>query len=314
MNENISIVIIDYKSSERTRKYIDDARKAFQNVKVSFVAVDNSDDSSSHNTLLTALHANHRVDDISGCEVYTNEKDVYVVISGRNQGFAKGNNLGFAVANAVIKPDYVIFSNNDIVYTDSFDINRLIDVFQEHHDVGEAGPRIIGLDKKDQSPCQYQNIYSRWWKLCLLWPINSLLKLNTTDTIYNSESGYVYRLLGAFIVCEAKKFQEIDGFDEHTFLFAEEPILSERFKTKNYKTYYLNDIVLVHEGGYTIKKSDYDYLMRTKERFKSELYYYRNYIHTPKIIIQFTKFIFEIYVVKYKIYKLIKSAAGIKNK
>lgn len=39
------------------------------------------------------------------------------------------------------------------------------------------------------------------------------------------------------------------GFDEHTFLYAEEPILTERFREKGYKIWYTNEVKIIHEQG-----------------------------------------------------------------
>ena len=64
--------------------------------------------------------------------------------------------------------------------------------------------------------------------------------------------------------------------DTHTFLYAEESILSERMLRVERKTYFLPSVTVIHEHGSTIKK----HLDRKKAswlQFQSNAYYYKTY-------------------------------------
>ena len=50
----------------------------------------------------------------------------------------------------------------------------------------------------------------------------------------NAQEGYHYKVMGSFFMLRAKDFFDCGEMDPHTFLFAEETILTERsLKRKN---------------------------------------------------------------------------------
>ena len=56
-------------------------------------------------------------------------------------------------------------------------------------------------------------------------------------------------LQGSFVVFSAKAFQYVDGFDERTFLYYEEPILYLNLMKKGLVTVYDPEIVIYHKDG-----------------------------------------------------------------
>ena len=104
------------------------------------------------------------------------------------------------------------------------------------------------------------------------------------------------------MLCDAYKFEKAGKFDEKTFLYAEELILSERMKKKGYKTYYESGATIIHEGGFTTKKN-YIPLRKLKQRLESELYYYKEYKKVKPIYIKMTKVLFSFYSWKISILK-----------
>lgn len=303
MNNILPIIIIDYFSAIQTKTCIEMYQREIRNNALAFIIVDNSNNDDNFNRLTDGKILNKCY--IDGFEVYTDINIAYVK-SDINLGFAKGNNLGFKVALKLYKFDYVLFSNNDIRLK-QFDISILIADIQKNTNVAIVGPKVVGLDNKTQSPHKYRNIFQRWWKLLILYPFNEVIhKINNnyiieSDIICNAKRGYVYRVIGAFMLCDAAIFENINGFDENTFLYAEELILSEKLKTLGYRFYYDDRIEIVHEGGFTTKKEIPDYLKKLKKRFDSELYYYDKYMKVNESVINITKILFGFYSIKYKI-------------
>ena len=74
-------------------------------------------------------------------------------------------------------------------------------------------------------------------------------------------------------------------YDENTFLYYEEHIISERIRHRGYNCYYINDSSgIVHEHAVTTKK----FLKNFKGdniSFKSRIYYVKNYRNCNNIII-----------------------------
>lgn len=161
---------------------------------------------------------------------------IILVKSPHNGGFAKGNNLGAKVAQIVFKPEYLLFTNNDILFPEQIDINQLVRHLYESSNIAIVGPKILGLNGKPQSPARQVDIWHRWIYPMLFWPFGYYLKSigkitqKSGDTIPNAVSGTVYRVMGSFMLCHSQRFFECGMFDENTFLYGEEMILSERLK------------------------------------------------------------------------------------
>src|SRR3989344_2256511 len=70
--------------------------------------------------------------------VKSNYPDIKIVESGKNLGFAGGNNLGFKQARG----KYVLFLNNDTIVTKDF-LEKLVDFMEKRKDVGIVQPKIL---------------------------------------------------------------------------------------------------------------------------------------------------------------------------
>ena len=304
----LPVVIIDFLSAERTMLFIQDFINASPNCELRFIIVDNADNMENQKILIKNMSLCD-ISDFEEAKVFCNiEKNIYVVIPGGNLGFARGNNVGFLLAKKLYNPQLVLFSNNDIRFPCDFRMEMLIQVIKERNDAGVVGPKVVGLDGKQQSPCREMSLYQRWWKKMLLWPLDRIIdkifkiKIISNDLLEQCESGEVYRVIGAFMLCDAYKFEKAGKFDEKTFLYAEELILSERMKKKGYKTYYESGATIIHEGGFTTKKN-YIPLRKLKQRLESELYYYKEYKKVKPIYIKMTKVLFSFYSWKISILK-----------
>ena len=308
---DLAVVIVEFKSWERTVQYVQDAFEAIHNATLRFIIVDNSCDYSNSKHLIEELRLDkeNKYTNLHFQCIRTNALGtISLIITNANDGFAKANNYGLEYISTTCKSKYVLFSNNDIQFDVSFDIEKMVKCFNEDPSIAVVGPKVIGIDGKRQSPCRKVNIFNRWWKFELIWPFGHFLPRSKRD-YYSSKSdlmkmdsdGKVYRILGAFMLCETSKILEVGGFDENTFLYAEEPILSERLLTKGWTTYYCNEVEITHEGGHSTKKSFSD-IKKLKLRFNSEMYYYRTYCNISPVIISITRIIFNIYVCKYRLF------------
>ena len=106
---------------------------------------------------------------------------------------------------------------------------------------------------------------------------------------YQNEKLEVDAISGAFFIIKNKVLKEIGLFDENVFLFYEEDILAKTLKEKKYKTISLNTHHFIHYESQTIGKT-FSYYRKTKQLYKSKIYYQQNYNHINKM----QNFIFEI--------------------
>ena len=310
MNERqiLPVIIIDFLSADRTFQFIRDFNKITSEYVFKYFIVDNAGETSNRSKLLQGMKI-RKISEFQDGSVYCNSSEtIFVIEPGKNLGFAKGNNCGFRLANLVCHPKYVLFSNSDILLDETFDIDLLIHKMRKDTRIGVVGPKVTGLDGKPQSPCRELTLYQRWWKKLLLWPLDRMIYKVTlhsvipSDLIANGAEGTVYRVIGAFMLCDADKFVQSGQFDENTFLYAEELILAERMKANGYCTYYEPKVSLIHEGGYTTKKQLVP-LKKLKQRLQSELYYYHRYKGVPMFAIGLTRVLFAMYEVKVKLLK-----------
>ena len=125
------------------------------------------------------------------------------------------------------------------------------------------------------------------------------------DLDYDGKSKFCYWVSGCFFVTRAEVFESVNGFDENTFLYAEEMILSERYARRKYKVFFDNDFTIIHEGGATVRKTKTP-LDIMEIKFNSLCYYHKIYRNTSCFIINVAESNFKIYKVVTKIKNIIK--------
>jgi Predicted glycosyltransferases len=234
-----------------------------------------------------------------------NKHNLIFVQAKENLGYARGNNLGAKVSNALFNDKYYIFSNNDLHFSKRIYLNQLIDPFKYNDDIAIIGPKIIGMDGKPQSPRKKNNI---WRQLILYFPniiLHDILRRFISNIDYTNNSKYTYWVMGCFIVVDKCKFNEIGMFDENTFLFAEEMILAERLLKKGYKNYFFNEITLIHNHGETVKDT-FSTLKGIELSFKSNYYYFEKYIKCNNISLNCATYSFKLFKLIFPIKEKLK--------
>ncbi|NOY07071.1 MAG: hypothetical protein GXO82_10675 [Chlorobi bacterium] len=180
----------------------------------------------------------------------------------------------------------------------------LIHKIEENKDIAVIGPRIISKTAAWQGPFKYQSIYRRYVAF-LFYPIIYLLYRSyfqstlISDVISDVVEGYVYRLMGCFLLFRSDVFKEVGGFDEETFLFAEEQMIAEKIMQRGYKNYYCGKVAIRHEPGNATRaffsERDVEWA-----RFQSDMLYYRKYKNVSSILILVARLSFSVYLYVYK--------------
>lgn len=287
-----AIIITDYKTVSKTFRFIKEAIYKI-NGDFCFIVVDNSQMHEAFSWLINNRieFSAKKVGKVSIFRFQFLNHPVVVVDSPSNCGYAGGNNLGVKVCDSLFNVNYYIFSNNDIFFKDKLSLNSFSNIFKKHPDYGIIGTRVLNKDGQNQNPRKEMSFASQTF----LWDFNNLLfhgRLNryvwSLDQHVNEskETGWVS---GSFMVVRKKAFNLVNGFDTASFLYCEEMILSEKMRLKGFKTFYDNDITLIHlhRGS----------LPNRKQRFwnhQSKIYFYRHYKNVSNFNIKFSDFMFEI--------------------
>lgn len=209
--------------------------------------------------------------------------DAIILRNAENQGFARANNQGANYAIKEYHPEFLLFTNNDIIFRDPNVVDALISEMRKHPEVGIMGPQVLGLDGKRQSPNADKTFAQRflwptWGKL--LYKQATLDRKTFRDYKQDAQEGTCGWVSGCFFVVSAESFEQVGGFDPATFLYGEEQILTARFARIGKSVYFFPRVTVIHEQGVTSKKHYASQTIRLME-FKSLSYYYRHYAGTP---------------------------------
>lgn len=312
----ISVVLVDYNSIEKTLDYIDHLNEFFMDSNLfNFIIVDNSNNFDNFNLLEKRTEFINIVDDIEQIDIYDciknikvlkyKNKKIIAINSSKNLGYAKGNNLGALASKILLKDEYYLFSNNDLILNSHSNIREVLEIFIHNPNVAIIGPKIIGIDKKEQSPRKELNIYNQviFYYLNLAFFTRLNKKISNID--YSGKSKYTYWVSGCFMIVDKNKFLKCGMFDENTFLYAEEMILSERLKRIGYSTYFYNNLEIIHNHGSTTKNT-FSFIQNNRLSFESNLYYFEKYKVCSFFEKILSKLAFNIFKLVYPIKKQVK--------
>lgn len=118
-------VILHYKSIEDTDRCIQSVLQLHDASCARIVVLDNGSDNGTGELLQ---------------KKYTNCSQIKIVISDKNLGFSKGNNLAYTIAKSEFHPDYMIVCNSDII----FEQKDTLDLIREISE--ETGFDVLGPD------------------------------------------------------------------------------------------------------------------------------------------------------------------------
>lgn len=207
---------------------------------------------------------------------YKDVNGIYILSTGNNLGFAKGNNIGFSFIKRYLDSDFIIMINSDIVMNDNKFIDKLYTDYNRIH-FAVAGPNVClpdgtclnpGITKKidiintDKEIKATKNTI----KLCQLGiepfvaGIRRIIKkiTKTPETVHvfdndNLNSAKGESLHGCFLIFSPLYISKFDGLYDKTFLYCEETLLTLRCNRAGLKVSYLEDLNAIHNESRTEK-------------------------------------------------------------
>lgn len=229
---SITVVIVNYNSSDYTLKCLDSIANSVQNQCFidKIVVVDN----------------NSNQEEI---ERLSSRKDIQLILNHENVGFAKACNQGARFSRS----DYLLFLNPDtIVQADT--IEKSILCYEDKEGIGVLGVQIRDLNDEVMRTCSRfpKNFY--YVMKCL--GINRWIrKWNQFMLEWNHmESRTVDEVMGAYFLVSASIFRQFGGFDERFFVYYEEVDFCYRLTEQGYYSYYYSDTYIYHDAGGASRK------------------------------------------------------------
>lgn len=197
--------------------------------------------------------------------VFQGRDNIHIIINKDNEGFARGNNVGYQYCRNILRTSFIIVLNNDVTLSKDFALSRC----EKDYTMTKCG--VIGPDIISKKTGEHQNPESLHFKTIIdiwKWRITLLLKLwrirlgllpsqKSIDTqnviskrydkddqctrIVNKLHGSCYIFTPDFVA----SFQ--DAFDPRTFLYVEEDILAIRCKQHGLTMLYDPYLIVEHE-------------------------------------------------------------------
>jgi hypothetical protein len=173
---------------------------------------------------------------------------VKVIRSATNLGFSAANNLGFRHSSG----QYLLFLNPDTVIIDSA-LSTLLSVFAQLPDAGILGCMLLNWNKTVQTSCvqrfptilnqllDFEYLQSRWPR-SPIWGIAPLIARSPQPV-------RVEVISGACLLMARDAFQQLGGFSESYFMYAEDVDLCYRARAIGRMAYYTGEAQVVHYGG-----------------------------------------------------------------
>jgi GT2 family glycosyltransferase len=281
---NFAVIIVNYKNEEQTINYVN-SELCKLSEEFMLIIVNNSANDYSDKLLSKKLNA--KIID-SSLKEFIPDISRYIISSNGNLGFAKGNNLGVALAAKKVDIKYLLFSNNDIKIISKDTVSQLICKIDSNPEIGIIGPDCVDINNISQSPWPYipffkKFIFSYW--ITFFMSKRKKVKVMGFDYPKNAVEGFHYKLSGSFFLTRKEDYIKCGMMDPNTFLYCEEEILTERMAKISKKPYYLPSVKIVHEQSQTISKY-YNARKKMLLDFQSNAYYYGKYKGVKPIFIK----------------------------
>lgn len=270
----VGLVIVSYRSDDLTVRFV---REDLSRITVPYqaVVIDNGE---------TGYH-----------DLQERLPQVKVLVS-ENKGYACACNLGAEWLREHFHPESILFCNNDVRLQSDRVVETLCETMSAHPDVGAIGPAIVGRDGRRQSPEPYLGLWDRYVWMYVLTPFLSReMKISKFQLDYSEKAseGYHYKLMGSFLMVRTEDFFKAGRFDERTFLYAEEPILSERLSRIGKRCWFCPVVTVIHDHG-TVISSSFRKKEMVRMQFESMAYYYQRYRKYPVWMISVVRMLYRL--------------------
>jgi GT2 family glycosyltransferase len=285
----VYIIVLNYQSYEDTINYVK-LLQSQKNINLNILVVDNDSPNDSYQYLKDKLK-----------EI----KNVEVVKSKKNGGYAYGNNFGLRyIQNKDF--DFVIISNNDILIDNEYLIYKLTQVYNKLKSVAFISP-LMKVNNKISSSIAW-DIPTISDDILSSLRIFKFLKRKKDKYNFKTDEKFerVECLPGSFFMSKKQVFYDIELFDENTFLYGEERILAVKIKERGLHNYLIKNLEYEHLVSKTISRN----LNLNKMQMyliNSRVYFHENYTSSSRISIKLLKLLFEIWKIETYFYLKIRS-------
>lgn len=234
---DLSIVIVNWNSEAYLRECLESIYEHTSGIEYEIIVVDNAS-------------PNQNIHDVG-----RDFPEIRIINSARNLGFSAANNLGVRQAEGRA----LLFLNPDTVFFGSA-IYTLLTTLDALPDAGAVGGRLLNTDRSLQTSCiqTFPTIANQMfdieairlrWPGCKLWNIAPLY-------LPDAKPAPVDVVSGACLMLRRDVFEQIGGFSEDYFMYADDIDLCYKAQQAGLTNYHVGEAVLVHHGGGSSKQHE----------------------------------------------------------
>jgi GT2 family glycosyltransferase len=251
MNTAVSIIIVNYNTSDLLKTCIASIKEKTKNVSYEIIVIDN------------------KSSDDSVAMMKQQYPDVLLIESEENLGFGRANNLASKSASG----KYLFFLNSDtFLRNDALSI--LVEFMEENSGCGICGGNVTDFEgtpihsfsKALPSPCSDFFLIFR--------KLPQLLYGKNWQYNFTEKPMPVAYVTGADLLIRTDIFRSCDGFDPEFFMYYEETELTHRVQKAGYSVYSVPSASIAHKKGASLQ-----FLDNTNETFYHSKYYYLKKIY-----------------------------------
>lgn len=232
-------------------------------------------------------------------ERYKGDAQVTVILNEKNEGFARGNNVGFRYAKENQNPDFIVMLNNDTLILQN-DFAALVEKEYAQTQFAVLGPVIQTPHKPYSSNPGPSKLPSEKWFRKYVLKNKVKLVLNYMfglDLFYEwlvrkvfgekdkkfDESLLTHRaenvvLHGSCLIFSKDYISKFEGLNDQTFLYQEERLLFLRLQQNHLKSVFSPNIEIFHKEDAATKTVSVK--SKLKRRFQ-----YKNYIASVNVLL-----------------------------
>lgn len=278
----LAYLILHYKNADITEQCVD-ALLEGEIGDSQIVVVDNASGNGSYEQLTK------RYQDCSRIHFLKNEE---------NLGYAAGNNVGFRYAKDVLKADWIVLLNNDVIIEQK-DFQKVLLEEYEKAPFYLAGPDIVTPEGNSQNPFMTEcsgkgdiikKLFHDYVVLALmkiglqqklkkaLHYDGSIFKPNDVQTIRDFKGV----LHGSCLIFSPDYIREFNGLYGGTFLYCEEEILCYILKELQDPYCYLKSLKVVHRHSMSMKREIKDEDQRKMQEIRMRIVSYKKFLGIMK--------------------------------
>ncbi len=171
-------------------------------------------------------------------------RGVRVVAPGLNLGYGRGVNRGVAY---IASRELLLVSNPDVVVHHGA-IAALVAMLDAQPEVAIVGPQIR---RPDGSVYPSHRVFPNFWLAGLHALLEPVWPTNPATRRYRSrhDDGTVDWVSGACFMIRRNAFEDVGGFDERYFMFAEDMALCWDLRQRGWRVAAVDDAVVTHVEG-----------------------------------------------------------------